>query len=281
MLATGAEPPRPGATRQRSAGAHSAQLAGQPRHHRGCDRRQQAVVVGASFIGLEVAASLRTRELGVHVVAPGGRPLEKVLGPEFGDFVRALHESHGVVFHLGTKATRLEPGHVVLEDGTRLAADFVVAGVGVRPRLELAQQAGLRVDNGVLVNEYLETSVPGVYAIGDAARYPNPRRAGEMLRIEHWVHAERMGQAAARNVAGLRQPFVDVPFFWSQHYDIAIAYVGHAERWDAIAIEGRMDQHDCTVRYRDNGKLLAVASIFRDHDSLAAEVAMERETPGR
>jgi NADPH-dependent 2,4-dienoyl-CoA reductase/sulfur reductase-like enzyme len=151
----------------------------------------------------------------------------------------------------------------------------------VRPRLELAQQAGLRVDNGVLVNEYLETSVPGVYAIGDAARYPNPRRAGEMLRIEHWVHAERMGQAAARNVAGLRQPFVDVPFFWSQHYDIAIAYVGHAERWDAIAIEGRMDQHDCTVRYRDNGKLLAVASIFRDHDSLAAEVAMERETPGR
>jgi NADPH-dependent 2,4-dienoyl-CoA reductase/sulfur reductase-like enzyme len=242
---------------------------------------QQAVVLGASFIGLEVAAALRTRELGVHVVAPGGRPLEKVLGPEFGDFVRGLHESHGVVFHLGRKATRLESGHVVLDDGTRLGADFVVAGIGVRPRLDLAQQAGLRVDNGIVVNEYLETSAPGVFAIGDAARYPNPRRAGETLRIEHWVHAERMGQAAARNVAGLRQPFVDVPFFWSQHYDIAIAYVGHAERWDAIEIDGRMEQHDCIVRYRENGKIAAAASIFRDRDNLEAEVAMERETPGR
>jgi NADPH-dependent 2,4-dienoyl-CoA reductase/sulfur reductase-like enzyme len=279
VLATGAEPVRPELPGSGGPPVHTLRSLRDSRAIIAAAKPgQQAIVLGASFIGLEVAGALRARELAVHVVAPDARPLERILGPEFGDFIRTLHEAHGVVFHLGTKASRFEAGHVVLENGERLKTDLFVAGIGVRPRLELAERAGLRIDKGIVVDAYLETSAPGVLAIGDAARYPDPRRGGELVRIEHWVHAERMGQAAARNLAGLREPFRDVPFFWSQHYDIAIAYVGHAERWDAIDIEGRMADHDCIVRYREKGKLLAVASIFRDTESLEAEVAMERET---
>ena len=237
---------------------------------------RRAVVLGASFIGLEVAASLRARNVEVHVVAPGRRPLERVLGPQLGDFVRALHEAHGVVFHLGHTAKALAPGTVILDDGERLAADFVVAGVGVRPTIAIAENAGLRVENGTVVNASLETSASGIYAIGDSARWPD-RRGGGLVRVEHWVVAERHGQAVARVIAGDRAPFVDVPFFWSQHYDVPINYVGHAERWDGIEIDGSVEQRDCTLRYMAGGRVLAVASVFRDRASLEAELAMERQ----
>ena len=237
---------------------------------------RRAVVLGASFIGLEVAASLRARKLEVHVVAPGQRPLERVLGPQLGDFVRALHEEHGVVFHFGSTATGVAPGAVILEGGARLAADFVVAGVGVRPATMLAEKAGLRVDNGIVVNAQLETAAAGVFAIGDSARYPDARGGG-LVRIEHWVVSQRQGQAVARSIVGDRTPFTDVPFFWSQHYDVAINYVGHAERWDAIEIDGSLERRDASVRYRAAGRLLALASIFRDRESLETELAMERE----
>ena len=240
------------------------------------ERARRVVVLGASFIGLEVAASLRARNMEVHVVDPGQRPLERVLGREFGEFIRALHEQHGVVFHLGRTATGAERGSVVLQGGERLDADFVVAGIGVRPTTALADQAGLRVDNGVVVDAYLETATPGVFAVGDSARWPNPRGGG-LVRIEHWVLAQRQGQAVARTIVGDRTPFTDVPFFWSQHYDIAINYVGHAEHWEAIEIDGRFERHDCRVRYRAGGRVLAMASIFRDRESLEAELVMEQE----
>ena len=237
---------------------------------------RRAVVLGASFIGLEVAASLRARQIEVHVVAPEEHPMEKILGPDVSRLVRAIHEEHGVVPHLGETARGLEGKRITLSTGTLLEADLIVAGLGVRPRLALAEAAGLRIDRGVAVDAFLETSAPGIFAAGDIARWPD-RLTGEAIRVEHWVVAERQGQTAALNMLGHREPFDAVPFFWSQHYDVPINYVGHAEKWDDLAVEGDIAGKDGLVRMRRAGRTLAVVSVFRDSESLEAEVNLERE----
>jgi NADPH-dependent 2,4-dienoyl-CoA reductase/sulfur reductase-like enzyme/nitrite reductase/ring-hydroxylating ferredoxin subunit len=238
---------------------------------------KRVLVIGASFIGLEVAASLRGRGIEVHVVAPELQPLVKVLGVDVGGFIRTLHESHGVVFHLGKTVDHVRDSDVVLSDGTALDADFIVVGAGVRPSLSLASQVGLTVDQGVVVNQYLETSHAGIYAAGDIARWPDPH-SGQAIRVEHWVIAERQGQVAAKNMLGHLEAFNAVPFFWSQHYDVTLNYVGHAERWDEVHIDGSLEEHDCTINFRLEGKTVAVATIGRDLASLHAELSMEQRT---
>jgi NADPH-dependent 2,4-dienoyl-CoA reductase/sulfur reductase-like enzyme/nitrite reductase/ring-hydroxylating ferredoxin subunit len=275
LIATGAEPVRldlPGADLPqvrylRSLADSRALIAAA-----GAGRR--AVVIGASFIGLEVAASLRARQLEVDVVAPETVPMERVLGREIGALVRSIHEEHGVRFHLGTTASAIERGAVRLKTGERLAADLVVIGVGVRPALALADSAGLAQDRGILVDEYLETSVRGIFAAGDLARWPDPH-TGEKIRVEHWVVAERQGQTAARNMLARRERFDAVPFFWSMHYDVSILYIGHAEKWDKLEIDGDVTAKDCRVSYLRGGRVLAVATIGRDRENLEAELALE------
>jgi len=278
LLATGAEPvrlPIPGADQPH---VHTLRTLADSRAiiAAASAGAKRAVVIGASFIGLEVAASLRARNLEVHVVAPEERPMVRILGPEIGDFVRALHEEHGVIFHLQDTVTALDGKRARLKSGGIIEADLVVVGVGVRPRLALAEQAGLATDHGVSVNAFLETSAPGIFAAGDIARWPDPH-SNSNIRVEHWVVAERQGQTAARNMLGQREHYDAVPFFWSQHYDVPINYVGHAEGWDEIQVDGSIADRDCLVRYKQNGRVLAIASIYRDLDNLNAELAMERD----
>jgi NADPH-dependent 2,4-dienoyl-CoA reductase/sulfur reductase-like enzyme len=276
LLATGAEPIRltvpggdlPHVRTLRSLADSRAIIA------RAKDARR-AVVVGASFIGMEAAAALRARGVEVDVVGPEAVPFAKVLGPEVGAFLRGVHEQHGVRFHLGQTVASVQPDGVTLSGGGRLPADLVVVGIGVRPAIGLAEAAGLKIDRGVVVDERLQTSAPGVFAAGDIARYPYGP-TGERVRIEHWAVAQRMGRIAALNMLGQKRAFDQAPFFWSVHYDVQLNYVGHAESWDRIDIDGALDKRDCTIAYRRGGKTLAIVTLGRDRVSLDAELALER-----
>ena len=236
---------------------------------------KRVVVLGASFIALEVAASLRARGLDVHVVGRDSVPMRRVLGEQVGAFLRRLHESRGTVFHLEKTIASIAGRTVTLSDGTTLDADLVVVGAGVRPIDDLARLAGITVNNGVTVDDYLMTSVNGIYAAGDIASWPD-RRSGERLRVEHWVVAQRQGETAARNMLGARERFTAVPFFWTQQFDLTINYVGHAAAWDSVRVDGDLEQRDCAIRYERGGHLLAFATVSRDYESLQAELELER-----
>jgi NADPH-dependent 2,4-dienoyl-CoA reductase/sulfur reductase-like enzyme/nitrite reductase/ring-hydroxylating ferredoxin subunit len=273
LLATGSEPVRlspPGAGRVhvlrtlRDSRAIIAEAA----------KGKRAVVLGASFIGLEVAASLRAREVEVTVVAPDAIPLAKTMGVEIGAFIRRLHEEHGVRFRLGTTVATFEGDRVILATGEPLLADFIVAGVGVRPNTQLAEAVGLAVDHGIVVDEFLRTSAPGIYAAGDVANYPD-RFSGKNVRVEHWVAAGRQGQTAALNILGRPAPHTAPPFFWSAHYDVIINYVGNAAGYDGVEVRGSFDDRRALVAYRAGARIAAVATIGLDRESLQIERAME------
>lgn len=275
LLATGAEPVRlkiPGAERPHVFTLRS--MADSRAIIERAKTSKNAVILGAGFIGLEVAASLRERGISVNVVTQDARPFETVLGPDLADFIRALHEDHGVQFQLNTTITSIQERTVLLANGRELDADLVIVGVGVRPRVALAEQAGIKTDRGVQVDEFLETSVPGIFAAGDVARWRD-LQSGEFRRVEHWAVAERQGQAAAENMLGLRRAFLDAPFFWSAHYDMTIRYVGYAPAWDEIEIDGSLAKRDCMVGYKKGGKIVAVAAIGRDAQALDCEASME------
>jgi NADPH-dependent 2,4-dienoyl-CoA reductase/sulfur reductase-like enzyme/nitrite reductase/ring-hydroxylating ferredoxin subunit len=235
---------------------------------------KRAVVIGASFIGLEVAWSLRERKLDVAVVCKGSLPLEKLLGRELGNLIRQTHEANGVKFHLRRMPRAIQDRQVQLDDGTILNCDLVVVGIGVRPNTALAEKACVAIDDGVLVNEFLETSVPGIFAAGDIARWPDPRSG--RIRVEHWVVAQRQGQTAARNILGTQERFKLPPFFWSNHFDLQIRYVGHGSGENRASVSGDLKAKDASVIFRDGDKLMAVASIGRDTENLKAELALER-----
>lgn len=242
---------------------------------RAAEQARRVAIVGASFIALEVAASLRARGLEVHVAAPETVPLARVMGDEIGRWVRGLHDEKGVVFHLGHGVGGWADGRLTLDDGETIEADCVVMGVGVKPRTQLAEAAGLQVDRGILVDGRLQTSAPGVYAAGDVARYPDPR-TGRPIRVEHWVHAERQGQHAARTILGETAPFTDPPFFWSAHHDATIRFIGHVETVEAPVLDGSLERQDAEVRFFSDGRLAALATVGRDLRALEAGVELER-----
>ena len=242
---------------------------------------RHVVVVGASFIGLEVAASMRMRRLSVDVVGGEHVPMQRVLGSEVGAMLRRVHEAEGTVFHMRRAVKSIDTHGVTLDNGEVLQADLVIVGIGVRPNSEIAADAGLSTDRGVLVNRFLETSVQGIFAAGDVARWPDPR-TGVPIRVEHWALAQQQGQVAARNMLAdervLFEAFREIPFFWSQHFDLIIRYSGHADSFDEVIVDGDIGAFDATISYRLRGHTLAVATIGRDHANLRAELSIERTT---
>ncbi len=201
--------------------------------------------------------------------------MAKPFGPDLSATILETHRQNGTTLMLGRTITAIEDHAVRLDDGTRLAADLVIIGVGVAPRTTLAEAAGLAVDNGVTVDRYLRTSDPNIHAAGDIACWPDPH-SGQSIRVEHWVVAQRQGQVAAANMLGRALPYDDVPFFWTKHFDFSVRYLGHAGQERAITVDGDPAARNATVTFSRDGCVAAIATVERDFESLRREDRMER-----
>lgn len=286
VLATGAEPKRPQWPGAELPNVHVLRTLRDADALIGASQKaKRVVVIGASFIGLEAAASLRQRHLEVQVVSPEDVPLKKLLGEDVGRMIQAVHEEKGVQFHLGREVRRFDGEHVLLDDGSTLAADFVVLGVGVTPRTDIAVAAGIdcasaEAGGGVLVDERLESSVPGIFAVGDIARYPDPH-SGKRIRVEHWVHAQRQGQHVARVIMDEARRleggrYTDVPFFWSAHFDTGLRYIGHVDAIADMLTDGSVGARDFSRHYAGPAGEKAFVTCNRDQESLREESAWDR-----
>ena len=233
----------------------------------------RAAVIGASFIALEAAAALRHRGVGVDIVSVEEVPLEHVFGTELGKHLQQLHESNGVRFHLNSVIAAFDGNAVQLGGGGRIPCDFVLVGIGVKPRTEPAGLAGATVDRGVLVDAHMRTSQPDIYAAGDIAAYPGP--GGEPVRVEHWVVAERQGEVAAANMLGESERFDSSPFFWTEQYGVTIRYTGRASGWNTVTVEGSFEDRSLVARYFADGVHCATATIGRDGENLEDELKLE------
>ena len=245
---------------------------------------KKAVIVGSSFIGMEAASSLIQQGLEVTVVSPSDVPFQKILGDELGKMFQKVHESKGVSFKFNSKATKFigekKVEYVVLENGDKLAADLVLLGIGVQPNTDYLE--GIETsekDQSICVNEYLQSEISDIYAAGDIATFPYAPM-GESTRIEHWRLAAQHGRIAAANMLGkqeLQSVAEVVPFFWSGQYDLKLRYVGHAEEWDHVYIDGDLDQREFLAFYLQNERVMAVAGINRDRDIAAISELMRQQ----
>jgi len=225
---------------------------------------ETAVVVGASFIGLEVACSLRAREIEVHIVAPEQTPLANIFGEQIGNRIKRTHEESGVIFHLGQTVKEFtgqqRVSEVVLADGSRLKADLVIIGVGIKPAVDFLEGSGLVKDGAVPVNGRLESSAQGIFAAGDIALVPDGR-SGKPRRIEHWVEAGRQGMHAARCMLGSKEEYREVPFFWSKQYGSSLRYIGYAPAFDQVVFRGSVTDKFFLAGFYLNDNLVAAASV--------------------
>jgi 3-phenylpropionate/trans-cinnamate dioxygenase ferredoxin reductase subunit len=265
LLATGAEPRRlaiPGGDLDGVYYLRSVEDADGLRER--LDRGGTAVVIGAGWIGAEVAASARQRGLEVTVVGPEAVPLERVLGREVGGVYRDIHSDHGVRMLLGTRVEAFEGDGVVervrTTDGRHLECDFVVVGIGVQPRTQLAVRAGLSIGDGILVDARLQTSDPGVFAAGDVAGAKHPFY-GERIRVEHWANALRQGPAAARNMLGGGKAYDSLPYFFSDQYEVGMEYSGFARRWDRVVFRGDPARREFIAFWLAGDRVLAGMNV--------------------
>jgi 3-phenylpropionate/trans-cinnamate dioxygenase ferredoxin reductase subunit len=279
LLATGATPRRLAVPGAGLAGVHYLRtMAEAGRLRAAITGTSRVVVIGAGWIGCEVAASARQLGADVAVVELGRLPLERVLGPELGAFYRDVHADQGVELHFGAGIEALRGGdrveQVRLTDGTTLAADVVVAGVGVAPRVELAEAAGLALDNGVVTDECLAASAAGVFAAGDVASAWHPVFA-RRIRLEHWSSALNQGPAAARNMLGRRAPYEQIPYFYSDQYDVGMEYSGYAPGWDQVVFRGDPAGREFIAFWLKDGRVVAGmnVNVWDVADSIAALVA--------
>jgi NADPH-dependent 2,4-dienoyl-CoA reductase/sulfur reductase-like enzyme/nitrite reductase/ring-hydroxylating ferredoxin subunit len=246
------------------------------------EKAEKAVVLGAGFIGLEAAASLRKRGLKVDLAALDKIPLQKVFGDILGLWFQEMHEKQGVQFHLGVTVEKIESQagslRVLLSDGTALGADLVLGGLGIDPAVDYLRDTNLLKGGAVPVDGCLQTKVPGIFAAGDIALFPD-RRTGEMQRIEHWVVAEAQGQHAARAMLGSEVPYGEIPFFWTRQYAHSIKYLGHAASFDRIVFRGGVEEKSFLAGYFREGRLEAAASLNGGKEFIAVGELLKAGIP--